>query len=116
MPTSHQAMIFSGKFVRTHLYNTRYKIAADFNLYLKTNRERVIFITSKQPLTLIEAVGIASENPTQSYAEYLIAASENLHGVLKWLTLARIGFKAIFIISLKKTLPRNWVSALRRYL
>lgn len=114
MPTSHQAMMFSKEFMRTHLYDTRYRIAADFNLYLSANAERVLIFTGSEPLTDIEAVGVASENPWHSYKEYLKIAAENLHGSTKWIVLARIGCKAIAAILLKKTLPKAWRDALRK--
>lgn len=114
MPASHQAMVFAENFIRAHPYDTRYRIAADFNLYLKADTARVVFFPGAEPLTDIEAVGIASENPIQSYREYLHVAAENLHGSVKWRALARIGFKAAGVILLKKTLPGNWVAALRR--
>lgn len=114
MPTSHQAMVIAMDFMRTHPYDTRYKIAADFNLYLKADKARVIFHHEVEPLTIIEAAGIASENPIQSYREYLHVAAENLRGSLKWQALARIVFKATGVIFLKKILPSRWVATLRR--
>ena len=114
MPTSHQAMVFSKEFMRTHLYDTRYRIAADFNLYLSANAARVLVLTGSEPLTDIEAVGVASENPWQSYKEYLQIAAEKLHGSTKWMALARIGCKAAAVILLKKTLPKGWLNALGR--
>lgn len=114
MPTSHQAMVFAEDFMRAHAYDTRYRIAADFNLYLKADTTRVILFSGVEPLTAIEAVGIASANPMQSYTEYLRAAAQNLGGAVKWQALARIWFKAVVVILLKKALPENWVAALRR--
>ena len=100
--------------MRTHLYDTRYRIAADFNLYLSANAARVLVLTGSEPLTDIEAVGVASENPWQSYKEYLQIAAEKLHGSTKWMALARIGCKAAAVILLKKTLPKGWLNALGR--
>lgn len=114
MPTSHQAMIFAEEFIRAHPYDTRYRISADFNLYLKADTTRVLVNSEDEPLTAIEAIGIASENPIQSYREYLQAAAENLRGSVKWRAMAMIGLKAAGVILLKKTLPRSWVAALRR--
>lgn len=114
MPTSHQAMIFADEFMRAHPYDTRYRISADFNLYLKADTTRIIIISEDEPLTAIEAVGIASENPIQSYREYLRAAAENLRGSVKWRAMAMIGLKAAGVILLKRMLPRSWVAALRR--
>lgn len=114
MPTSHQAMVFSKEFMRTRLYDTRYRIAADFNLYLSANAKRILVFKGSEPLTDIEAVGVASENPWQSYREYLQIAAEKLHGLTKWMVMARIGCKAAVVLVLKKSLPKAWLNALRR--
>lgn len=116
MPTSHQAMVFSRKLLCTHPYDIRYRIAADFDLFLKVDRAHVLVCQDTHPLTVVEAKGVASENPVLSYSEYLEIASENLRGVTRWLALARIGSKAAVIIVLKKILPDNWLRALRRYI
>ena len=115
MATSHQSMVFSKKFMQTHLYDTRYRIAADFNLYLSADAERILVLASSESLTDIEAVGVASENPWQSYKEYLQIAAEKLHGSTKWMVLSRIGCKAIVLIILKKVLPKAWLKALKRF-
>jgi len=99
--------------MQTHLYDTRYRIAADFNLYLSADAERVLVLASSEPMTDIEAV--ASENPWQSYKEYLQIATEKLHGSTKWVVLSRIGCKAIVLIILKKILPKEWFNALGRF-
>jgi len=114
MPTSHQAMVFSTKFMRLHYYDTRFRIAADFDLYLKADRMRVILFSGADCLTAVEAEGLASANPVQSYKEYLDVVRENLSGGLKWLALTRISLKAAGVIILKRTLPSGCVSILKR--
>ena len=114
MPTSHQAMVFSKKFMLINLYDTRFRIAADFNLYLSADSERVLVTSGSEPLTDIEAMGVASENPWQSYSEYLQIAAEKLHGLTKWWALARIGSRAVAVTLFKKLLPKGWLNALRR--
>lgn len=116
MPTSHQAMLFARNFLRLHPYDTCYRIAADFNLYLKADRGRVAAFSGVQPLTTIEAVGIASENPVRSYQEYLRATAENLTGWVKWVAILRIGGKAAVVILFKKGLPRRLLGKLQRKL
>lgn len=106
MPTSHQAMLFSSNFVQRYPYDISYRIAADFNLYLKADFSRVAAFADVEPLTSIEAVGVASENPIQSYKEYLRAASENLRGWDKWYAFGRIGSKGVGAILLKVGLPK----------
>lgn len=114
MATSHQSMVISKKFMQNNLYDTRYRIAADFNLYLSANSERIFVLASSEPLTDIEAVGVASENPWQSYKEYLLIAAKKLHGSTRWMVLFRIGCKALVLIILKKILPKAWLNALGR--
>lgn len=114
MPTSHQAMVFSRTFMQAHIYDTRYRIAADFNLYLSADSRRVLVFTGSEPLTDIEAAGVASQNPWHSYKEYLRIAAEKLHGSRKWITMIRIACKALAAILLKSTLPKAWLDALGR--
>lgn len=114
MPTSHQAMVFSKEFIRHHFYDTRYMIAADFNLYLKADKKRVIFFNTIEAFTAIEAIGVASQNPLQSYKEYLHIVTHNLRGGIKYMALIRIGLRAITVILLKKTLPGKWALVFRR--
>ncbi len=113
MPTSHQAMLFSTAFVASHPYDIRYRIAADFNLYLSSSPDRTRAF-EEGPLTEVEAVGLASENPAQSYREYLHIAYRQLRGWVRWIAICRIGSKGVIVIALKKFLPRAWVHGLRR--
>ncbi len=113
MPTSHQAMLFSKGFVASHPYDIQYRIAADFNLYLSADSKRTRAF-QEGPLTEIEAVGLASESPAQSYREYLQIAYRHLRGWVRWIAIVRIGCKGMLVIALKKTLPRAWVHGLRR--
>lgn len=116
MPTSHQAMVFDGDFIRSHLYDIRYKIAADFNLYLKANIKQVCFYPGTVPLTSIEATGIASESPTESYREYLNVVTENVEGFVKLWAYLRIASRAAVIISMKRFIPGRWLATVRKYL
>ncbi len=115
MPTSHQAMVFDGDFIRSHLYDIRYRIAADFDLYLKANIKHVIFYPGSVPLTSIEATGVASENPTESYREYLNVVTENVEGLVKLWACSKIASRATVIILMKRFLPGNWLATVRKY-
>jgi len=112
MPTSHQAMVFSADFTRVQHYDTRYKIAADYDLYI---RARSITIAPlKQPITAVEVDGVASSQPLISYREYLLIVSRNLQGANMLVCMTRIGFKALIVIALKSLLPKTWIRKLRR--
>jgi putative colanic acid biosynthesis glycosyltransferase len=115
MPTSHQAMIFEAKFIRNQPYDIRYKIAADFSVYLKADRSRVLVSSESSLLVAIEAKGMASEHPLQSYAEYLKVINNELQGVVKWLAVTRVGTKAIVVVLSKWILPASWLAVFRKY-
>lgn len=114
MPTSHQAMVFSREFMCANPYDIQYSIAADFDLYLSAKQEQIQIVDGYEPLTDIEASGVASESPVQSYKEYLRIAYGKLRGPARWIALARIGFKGAAVICLKRTVPRAWVHGLQR--
>jgi glycosyltransferase involved in cell wall biosynthesis len=71
LPTSHQAMIFGRDFILNHMYNSKLKIAADFDLYSKSDLQKVVIISDHLPLVRVEAFGVASNNTLESYYEYL---------------------------------------------
>lgn len=112
MPTSHQAMVFSADFVRAHPYDIRYKIAADYDLYMRS--DSVIIAPLKAPLTAVEVDGVASSQPLISYREYLVIVSRNLNGIEMLSSMVRIGLKALAVIILKSLLPKTLMSKLRR--
>jgi putative colanic acid biosynthesis glycosyltransferase len=113
MPTSHQAMVFSKELMKAHPFNTRYSIAADYDLYLSASAERVLLFTAREALTDIEGAGIASGNPARSYKECFQIAAKKLYGTTRWIVLAIIGCKGVAVVALKKTLPKNWLRKFR---
>lgn len=108
-PTSHQAMIFSRSFMTNHLYNANYQIAADYDLYLSADSNRVCSANNKSPLTSIQLVGYSSENPVLAYKEYLLIAYKRLRGFHRVVTLIRIALKAVIVIGIKKILPTKYL-------
>jgi putative colanic acid biosynthesis glycosyltransferase len=112
-PTSHQAMFFSKSFLTNNLYDANYKIAADFDLFLRANTVRVMNICTQSPLTSIEVDGYASSHPALAYKEYLQVAYRRLGGIEKYFILMRIASKAVIAIFVKKLLPKKWVNRLR---
>ena len=113
MPTSHQAMLFSKKFAAINLYNSEYKVAGDFDLYLRANVSNIFIHPTNKFLTEIELLGFASENPILAYGEYLKIANKRLIGVSRILTLVRISIWALMAILSKKFLPKKIISLLR---
>ena len=113
LPTSHQGMVFLTSFVRAHLYDTRYKIAADYDLYLHAQPSQVTLASVEKPLTAVEINGVASSNPVISYKEYLLIALRNLHGVEMLACLICISFRALVVIPMKLLLPLGWIEKMR---
>lgn len=114
LPTSHQGIIFSASFVRAHGYNTRYRIAADYDLYLHANPSRVNLALTDMPLTAVEVHGVASSNPQASYKEYWAIAFRNLRGAKRIVCLIRIASRAVLVILIKHVFPSRLVDRWRR--
>lgn len=115
MPTSHQAMFFLKKFIHCNLYDVKYKVAADYDLYLSAETHRVSILNEAKPITSIQLRGYSSDNPCLSYKEYLIIAFKRLHGLVCIIALVKIASKGVFVILLKKILPTKWICSLGMY-
>lgn len=113
MPTSHQAMLFSKKFTTINLYNTEYKVAGDFDLYLRADVRNLFIYPTNKFLTEIELLGYASENPALAYGEYLKIINKRLTGTLRFFCLMRISILALIVIILKKFLSKKIILLLR---
>jgi putative colanic acid biosynthesis glycosyltransferase len=115
MPTWHQGMIFSRKFIYENKYETVYKVAADYDVYLRAKNIQILGWDRCAPLVSVEAEGYASSNPVKSYGEYLLIASRRLKGVRKVITLSRIFVRAFVVVSIKTIFPTRWLSVLKSY-
>jgi putative colanic acid biosynthesis glycosyltransferase len=115
MPTSHQGMFILKNYIVHNLYDVRYRIAADYDLYLSAIFHRVAVLTKSNPITSIQLQGYSSENPYLSYKEYLIIAFRRLSGVTRISAIVKIALKGLFIIILKKFLPAQLVRSLGAY-
>jgi putative colanic acid biosynthesis glycosyltransferase len=113
MPTSHQAMIFVRNFLIRHPYNIKYKIAGDFELYVRSHPDRVFIVSDTKPLTLIQGEGYASTNPLIAYSEYLNVVFNRYQGFARILAFMVISCKGIVAIALKKILPIRWINFFR---
>ena len=113
MPTSHQGMVFAKRFLLRNKYQSSYKIAGDYDVYLRARRVGIVASDASRPLVAVEVDGVASSNPFSAYREYLSIADRRLHGGAKLIVMLRIGIRALFVITVKTILPRRWISALR---
>jgi len=113
MPTSHQGMIFLREFSISNLYSTKYRVAGDFDVYLRVNKNNLLIYRDTNYLTEIEYEGYASENPILAYKEYLNIVYRRLKGISRFLSLSRIFIWALIAISLKQLLSKKVISMLR---
>lgn len=102
MPTSHQAMIFKYNFLRKNKFNLKYKIAADFDLFKKTNKTKIYYVSPSKALTIVESNGLASSNPAKSYYEYFKIIKKHHFGILLLYLLPLLLIKALSVILAKK--------------
>ncbi|MBT8573732.1 glycosyltransferase [Polynucleobacter paneuropaeus] len=114
-PTTHQAMLFSSAYLMNNRFEINYKIAGDFDLYLRAENRNILIIGGDKILTAIEREGFASGNPFLAYVEYIKIAINRLHGLEKFFALTRIISKAIIIIILKKIINKKWMRKLQEY-
>ena len=114
LPTSHQAMFFSKLFLERNKYSLDYKIASDFDLYLKSDLKNVIIISERNPISIVEFDGVASKNLRLSYNEYKIIISKKYSGISKIFYLIKINMKATLIIFLKKLFSKNIIFRIRK--
>jgi len=113
MPVSHQGMVFTREFIQRNKYDVSYKIAGDYDLYLRASRIMFPEHTDAKALVCVEAEGLASANPWKSYREYLKIAYCRLQGPSRIVALLLIGIRAVCVISIKIILPKRWVAVLR---
>ncbi|QWD07842.1 glycosyltransferase [Polynucleobacter paneuropaeus] len=113
LPTSHQAMLFLRKFALLNLFNSRYKVAGDFDLYLRANIENLFSHPTVKFLTEVEREGYASNNPALAYIEYLKITCRRLRGVSRTVNFIRIAAWALMVIPAKKALSNKYIAKLR---
>ncbi|MDA1332501.1 MAG: glycosyltransferase [Proteobacteria bacterium] len=113
MPTSHQGMIFGKQFILRNRYETIYKIAGDYDLYLRAERITVLGAEICQSLVAVEAEGYASAHPVRAYCEYIIIASRRLKGAPKLMAIFLIMARALLVIPIKLFLPSKWILILK---
>jgi putative colanic acid biosynthesis glycosyltransferase len=106
LPCSHQAMLFSTNFIRDNLYNLKYKIAADYDLYSRAKHSRVSIDINSDILVRVEGNGYASSNPIRAYREYIDIASHNYKGFIRLKILISIFLRAVFVIVMKLFVPK----------
>jgi putative colanic acid biosynthesis glycosyltransferase len=113
LPTSHQAMLFKNEFIKRNLYDTTYKIAADFDLYLKSDFSNIQIVKNCNPLTIVEGDGVASINSYIAYNEYIKIVFHK-YGLIKGFTsITKILVKSLLVRSAKKLISKNAMVKIR---
>ena len=116
MPASHQGMVFARRFVQLNKYNASYKIAGDFDLYLRASRTGIFAETADMagmPFVAVEVDGVASASPLKSYGEYLKIAYRRLKGRSRIVAIALIGVRALLVVMVKIIFPKRFIVLLR---
>lgn len=113
MPASHQGMVFARRFVQLNKYNASYKIAGDFDLYLRAARTGIFADPAGMPFVAVEVDGVASANPLMAYGEYLKIAYLRLSGCSRLVAIVLIGVRALCVVSAKMIFPKRWIMVLR---
>jgi putative colanic acid biosynthesis glycosyltransferase len=115
MPTSHQGMFFSRQFVLRKKYEVGYKIAGDYDLYLRADKIGYSWECGAKvlPLVSVELEEKKKKNPLKSYYEYIIIASQRLSGWNRVLVIARIIARATVVVSLKYLIPNRYIFLIR---
>ena len=116
LPTSHQAMIFSAHFLKLNPFDISYVVAADFELFLRTNFEKISVDPQGLALSNIEIEGFASANPLISYKEYLLAILKNTAGIFRLWLLANVFSRFVCVLTIKFILPNFIFKKLRNWL
>ena len=71
LPTSHQATLIHRKVFKSYLFNTEYRVAADFNQYiLIKNNPEIKHQYFKRVLSIVLPGGFSCENKSQMIGEY----------------------------------------------
>lgn len=113
MPVSHQGMVFSSLFVQRHKYVSQFKIAGDFDLYLRAAHVKIFHDKSLPPISYVQMDGLASGNPIRAYQEYLFIAYSRLTGVPRLVSLLLIIIRALIVIPTKSIIPKALIAKIR---
>lgn len=113
MPTSHQGMIFSRKFLTENTYNINYKIAADFDLYHRANSSKIKLINQFSHITLVEGDGVASNDTYKSYNEYIKIIFLKYGLINGFISITKILVKSLLVSFIKKIISKNAIIKIR---
>ncbi len=114
LPTSHQSMFFSKSFLKNNNYNLLYKIASDFDLYLKADWKKICLISNFLPISIVEYEGVASKNPNLSYSEYKSIVKKRFNGFSRISLLIKINLKLILVKVFKYVFLKKSVFKIRK--
>ncbi|MCD7973505.1 MAG: glycosyltransferase [Candidatus Azobacteroides sp.] len=71
MPSCHQAFFIETKLHKKYLYNENYKIAADYEFFLKMYRSGVKFLKIPVTVAIYQGGGVSESNLTDKHKEYI---------------------------------------------
>lgn len=98
LPTSHNAMIFATSKIVNIGYDARYKLAADYALYLQFPRGEMLTIDSIQCITEVDIGGVSCNSPHITYREYIAIQLDYLSGTERIAAISTIFPRAIFAL------------------
>ena len=113
LPTSHQAMIFSRNWLIHHPYDTKMRIAADFDVFLKVDEKDVWYCPDPDLLTLVEIEGVSFRRPTLSYFECMLGIWRNKNGFDRITRVCFLLIKYFLVITIRLLLPKSVYFKLR---
>ena len=76
MPTSHQAIVYSSALLKRHQFDESYRFAADFEHYLRINRQALKIVRNFMTLIINEPYGSDAHLP-KLLLEYRLALLQN---------------------------------------
>jgi len=119
MVISHQAFVIKRSLHITNYYDTRYRIAADYNFMLKSFLQGKLFLKVPITISIISAGGLSDTNRIASFKEYLtIKNTLNYNYILRnYLHFLKQRLYATFIKGVKLITPKSMVIRLykRKY-
>ena len=113
LPTSHQAMIFCRSWLVQNPYNSKMRIAADFDVFLKVDEENIWLCSDGDVLTLVELDGLAFSRPTLSYYECMMSICRNKSGADRIMRASLLLAKYFVVALLRLFLPKSVYFKLR---
>jgi len=108
LPYYHQSMLVRTNLMKENLFNTKYRIGADFDFVYKLLNAGYNFYNYTQPISIYDAFGISNRNIIRSFMEYLKISREIKPLTFKKNTLAGCYIAYYSLISITRfLLPKS---------